>query len=106
MQAAFGTTPISSFLGVSFGVGGGIQHNTKVFISGYQSIDMCFIVVPVEFDGGLYISVLRNKQLFTKKKGQKFTFSKKFQFSNPASWKKDRPLPREKSQFYWTQFFL
>jgi hypothetical protein len=39
------------------------------------------MVLPVKFEGGLSMSILRNEQLFTKKKDvQKFTFSKKFQF--------------------------
>jgi hypothetical protein len=37
-----------------------------VLVSGYQSIDLHCIVLPVKFDGGLSISVLRNKQLFKK----------------------------------------
>jgi hypothetical protein len=46
-------------------------YNSKVLDSGYQSIDMHCIVLPVKFDGELSISVLRNKQLFKKKGGQK-----------------------------------
>jgi hypothetical protein len=42
-------------------------HNVKVFASGHQSIDMHCIVVLVKFEGGLSISFLRKKQLFTKK---------------------------------------
>jgi hypothetical protein len=37
-------------------------YSIKVLVSGYQSIDMHCIVSPVKFDGGLSISVLRNKQ--------------------------------------------
>jgi formate/nitrite transporter FocA (FNT family) len=52
-------------------------YDTKMLVSGYQSIDMHYIVMPVKFDSGLFMLVLRNKQLFTKKKRvQKFTFSK------------------------------
>jgi hypothetical protein len=52
-------------------------------------MDVHYIIVPVKLVGGLSISVLRNKQLFTKKKGgQKFTISKKgpnfANISNPA----------------------
>jgi hypothetical protein len=35
-------------------------------VSWYQSIEMHYIVLPVKFDGGLFISVVRNEQLFTK----------------------------------------
>jgi hypothetical protein len=52
--------------------------NTKVLVSGYQSIDMHGTGVPVNFDGKLLISILRKKQIFTKKEGQKYTFSKTF----------------------------
>jgi hypothetical protein len=41
-------------------------YNIKELLSGYQSIDMHCIVLPVKFDGRLFISVLRNKQLFEK----------------------------------------
>jgi hypothetical protein len=38
---------------------------------------MHYIVLAVKFDGELFISVSRNKQLFKEKNGrQKFTFSK------------------------------
>jgi hypothetical protein len=40
---------------------------TKVLDSGYQPRDMHCIVLTVKFDGGLSISVLRNKQLLKKK---------------------------------------
>jgi hypothetical protein len=39
-------------------------HNVKSLVHEYQSVDMHFIVVPVKFDGGLSMSILRNKQLF------------------------------------------
>jgi hypothetical protein len=51
-------------------------YNIKMLVSGYQSIDMLCIVLPGKFDGGLSISVLRNKQLFKKKEAKKFTFEK------------------------------
>jgi hypothetical protein len=41
---------------------------------------MYCIVVPVKFDDVLSISFLRKKQTFSKKGGQKYTFSKKFHF--------------------------
>jgi hypothetical protein len=40
-----------------------------VLVSGYQSIEMLGIVLPVKIDGGLSISVLRNEQVFTKNWG-------------------------------------
>jgi hypothetical protein len=66
--------------------------------SGFQSIDMPCIVLPVKFDGGLFISFLRTKQLFTKKrvfKTDQFSASSNFQtFQNP---------PFEKSlTFFWS----
>jgi hypothetical protein len=49
-------------------------------------------VLPVKFDGGSFISVLRNEQLFKKKiRGSKpISFPKATfpNFSNPAIWKK------------------
>jgi hypothetical protein len=41
-------------------------YNIKVLVSGYQPRDMYRIVLPVKFDGGLSIQVLRSVQLFTK----------------------------------------
>jgi hypothetical protein len=46
-------------------------HNVKVLVSGYQSINMHCIVLPVIFDGGLSITFMRNRQLLTKKRGKK-----------------------------------
>jgi hypothetical protein len=51
-----------------------VEYNIKALLSGYQSIDMHCIVLPVKFDGRLSISVLRNKQLFKANGGQKLTF--------------------------------
>jgi hypothetical protein len=67
--AIFDITRISRFLGLL--VASTAAYNIKVLVSGYQSIDMHCIVLPVKFDGALSISVLRNKQLL-KKGGQKF----------------------------------
>jgi hypothetical protein len=62
--ANFDATPISRFGELL--VACTAAHNVKVLVYGYQSIDMHFIVVPVKFDGGLSMSILRNKQLFYK----------------------------------------
>jgi hypothetical protein len=43
----------------------------EIRLSWCQSLDMHCIVLAVKFDGWLYISVLRNKQLFTKNWGSK-----------------------------------
>jgi hypothetical protein len=51
-----------------------------MFVSGYPSIDMYCIVLSVKFDGGLFITILKNKQLFKKKGRQKFTFSRSSHF--------------------------
>jgi hypothetical protein len=51
-----------------------IAYNVKVLFYGYQSIDIQCIVLSVKFDGGLFISVLRNKQLFTKKRAKSLHF--------------------------------
>jgi hypothetical protein len=61
----FDTTPISRFLRASFSVHGGIRHESAR--SEYQLVDMPCIVMPVKFDGGLFMLDLRKKQLFTKK---------------------------------------
>jgi hypothetical protein len=52
--------------------------DTKLLVSGYHSIDMHCNVLPVKFDGGLSISFLRKKELFTKK-GLHFQKSSNFQ---------------------------
>jgi hypothetical protein len=54
--------------------------NIKVLVSGYPSIDMHLIVLPVRFEGGLSIQVLRNKQLFKKLDIKKFRI---FSFQPP-----------------------
>jgi hypothetical protein len=67
MFAALGTIAISSFLGLL--VAFPVAYNIKMFVSGYQSIHMHRIMMPVKFDSGLSISVQRNKQFFKKLKG-------------------------------------
>jgi hypothetical protein len=71
--AAFDTTPVSRFWGLL--VAFIVVYNIKVIISWYQSIDMYCIVLPVKFDDGLSISVLRKKHLFEKRENKS---------SNPA----------------------
>jgi hypothetical protein len=75
----FATIPINRFLGILLAFT--TAHNVKVLVSGYQSIDIRCMVSPVKFEDGLSMSILRYEQLFTKKGCQKFTFSKKFNFS-------------------------
>jgi hypothetical protein len=58
--AALGTTPISRFWVASCSVS--VPYNIKMFLSGYQSIYMHCIVMPVKFKYGLSISVQRNRQ--------------------------------------------
>jgi hypothetical protein len=41
-------------------------YDTKVLTSGYQSIDMHCIVVPVKFDGGLIMSFLKKSNSLKK----------------------------------------
>jgi hypothetical protein len=83
--ASFGATPVV-FRGLL--VAFTTAYNIKVLVSGYQSIDMQRIMLPVKFDSGLFISALRNKQLYTKKGGSKLHIFKKFQnffyFANPT----------------------
>jgi hypothetical protein len=61
----------------------------EVLVSGYQSIDMRYIMFFVKFYAGLSISVLRNKQLFKKKKKKMevkslhFHLGKGFNFFGP-----------------------
>jgi hypothetical protein len=56
-----------------------------MLVAGYQSIDMLCIELSVKFDGGLSISVLKDKQLCKKNGRQKFKKLKFFKscFSNP-----------------------
>jgi hypothetical protein len=61
-------------------------YNLNVLVPEYQSIDIQCIVLPVKFDGGLSISVPRNKQLFEKKRKSKvhiFKESKSFSLAPP-----------------------
>jgi hypothetical protein len=60
-----------------------VAYNIKALVSGYQSIDIYCIVLPVNFDGGLSISVLRNKQLFTEIRDSKPISSQKAQIFEP-----------------------
>jgi hypothetical protein len=41
-------------------------HNVKVLVYGYQSINTNFTMVPLKFDGGLSMSIMRKKQFFYK----------------------------------------
>jgi hypothetical protein len=67
-----------------------------MLVYGYQSIDMLCIVSYIKFDGGLFISVLKNEQLFTKKIGAQNRAVKKS--SNlPVISKKDRPSSWQKA---------
>jgi hypothetical protein len=63
-----------------------------VLDSEYQSINIHCIVLNVKFDGGLSISVLRNKQLFKKKRRSKSSHfqvcSSGFLFFQPRHLKK------------------
>jgi hypothetical protein len=63
--AALGITPVSTFWGLL--VVRTAAYNIKMLVSGYPSIYMLCIVLPVKFGGRLSIFVLRNKQLFSKK---------------------------------------
>jgi hypothetical protein len=81
-----------------------VAYNIKVLLSGYQSIDMHFIVLPVKFDSRLSISVLRNKH-FKKKwrsKSSPFQTVQTFLMLNPDIWRKDRPC--KKSHFFGPHF--
>jgi hypothetical protein len=49
-------------------------YDTKVLASGYLSIDMHCIVVPVKFDGGLVMSFLKKSNSLKRNERQKFTF--------------------------------
>jgi hypothetical protein len=62
--ATFGTTPVSRFLGILLVFTA--AYNIKVLVYGYQSIDKNGIMLPVKFEGGFSISILRNKQLLKK----------------------------------------
>jgi hypothetical protein len=76
-------------------------YNIKELISGYQSIEMHCIVLPVKFDRRLAISVLRNEQLFKKIGGSKPISFKKAQIFEPF---KSRHL--EKVPFFLDSLFL
>jgi hypothetical protein len=61
--ASLGTTPISRFFGGGLLGAFMAAYNIKMLVSGYQSIYMHCIVLSVKFDGGLSISVLKNKRV-------------------------------------------
>jgi hypothetical protein len=58
--AIFGTTPIGRFWGLL--VAFTTAYNIKMLVFGYQSIDIHLIVMPVNFDDRLSMSILRNKR--------------------------------------------
>jgi hypothetical protein len=54
-------------------------YDMVVFVSGYQLLDMHCMALPVKFDGGLFISLLRkSSSLKKKKKKKKRAQNKKF----------------------------
>jgi hypothetical protein len=77
------------------------SYNIKMHVSGYQSIDMHCIVLPVKFDGRLAISVLRNEQLFTKNWRLKTD-----QFQKAPIFKPFKPRHLEKVPFFLDSLFL
>jgi hypothetical protein len=81
----------------------------NVHVSWYQAVDMHYIMVPVKYDGGSNMSVLRNKQLFTKKGGPKVCIFQKVPIfktiSNPDILKKDSHLLGKSPTFFMSQFF-
>jgi hypothetical protein len=78
------------------------SYNIKMLVSWYQSIEMQRIVLPVKFDGGLYISVLRNMQLLTKKIGG----SKTDQFSKSSNFQTFKSRLLEKVPLFLDLNFL
>jgi hypothetical protein len=74
-------------------------YSIKELVYAYQSIDMHCIVLPVKFDGGLSILVLRNKQLYFLKKKR----SKGLTFFKPRHLEKD---PLGKVSLFGISFFL
>jgi hypothetical protein len=80
----FGTIPVSRFLGAPYALT--TAYNIKMLIFGYQSVDMHCIAISVKFDGKLFLSVLRNKQLFTKRGSKVYIFKKGSHFSKTLFW--------------------
>jgi hypothetical protein len=79
--ATFGTLQSVAFLRLLGSVCGPIGHTMHGFR--YHAIATHYIVLYVKFDGGLSISVLRNRQLFTKLRGSKvYIFKKVYNFKN------------------------
>jgi hypothetical protein len=68
------------------------------------------IVEPGKFDDVLFISLLRKKQIFTKKRGSKVYIFKKVpifkNISSPAIWKNNRGAPWKKLYFSCISFFF
>jgi hypothetical protein len=81
-------------------------YSIKVLIFEYQSIDVHRIVLPVKFEGEVFVSVPRNKQLFKKNGGQKILIFKKFKLLifKPRHLKKGQTL--EKVHFLGLIFFV
>jgi hypothetical protein len=75
-------------------------------VSWYQWIEIHCIVLPVKFDGGLSMSVLRNGQVFTKKLGFKTDqFSKSLNseiFQTPSF--EGQIIPLEKVSLFRSHF--
>jgi hypothetical protein len=73
-----------------------------MLVYGHHSIEIHYIVLPVKFDDGLSITVLRNVQLFTKSwrlKTIKFSKSSDFQIlqTPPLGKRTDHPLEKSLS---------
>jgi hypothetical protein len=96
----FDTTPICRFWGLL--VAFRAAYNVKVLVYGYQSINLRFIVVPVKFDGGLFISD-REKSNSLPKKVKSLHFQKHFKRRHL---KKGRTFPHEKYRLLLDMHFL
>jgi hypothetical protein len=77
----------------------------KVFVSGYQLIDMHCIALPVKFDGGLSISFLRKKQLYKKRWAQVCIF-KSSSFQNRFNPRHERFLSSRSLGYARAVFFV
>jgi hypothetical protein len=73
-------------------------------VSGYQSIDIHCIVLSVKFDGGLSISVLRNKQLLKKMEWKVHIVKYKLRFFDFQSPLFEERTDLEKFHFFGAHF--
>jgi hypothetical protein len=96
---------IVAFLGLL--VASTAAYNIKVLVLGVSVDRYALHRVAVKFDGGLSITVLRNKQLFKKRRSKAHFQSLEFLiFQTPLLEERTDHILLEKVSLFWISFFL